>query len=557
MSQRPALRTSPVAPKNGNAPAGSPEEYIAKGRMLAEKNVPSFIPALRASTFLLDAKLPTIAAVDKYWRTYWNPRGVEWLVRAAQAVDTKHPCPTCGVTSHNKYAYVAGVWIHEVGHCVFRHHLRQEEGPYSSKRKWNIATDLEMNDDIPGIGKDAEEAAPRNDDRCPRMCLPSKVAVNVNEYLMWYALGMEEFKALTNKDLFDVFHPPGAGTESMTQIPFLMFPEAVPAGTGNPLEFVSFDRGKIAENYYEMIVDPPQEDGEGESGEGSEGEGEGSEGEGEGSEGNGKSGKGKGGKGSKGLDELNDHGSGSGGEQRAWEYGKPGEDQNPHGISEAESTAIRRDVATKIKQPSNGRGTLPAGWQVWADTQLQPPKVRWQDKLRAVARLAINRVRGERYTTFRRPSRSSINQDCKIIRPSTYDVTPTVVIVVDTSGSMGAGARSRLERALSECEAILKIGKLKSYFLDCDANVYGKAQEVRSLRSAKVHGGGGTDMRIGVLAAQKNKPAPDIIVLLTDGETPWPSASEVRNVKIITAICNERDMLSHIPPYMNPIWVED
>jgi predicted metal-dependent peptidase len=159
------------------------------------------------------------------------------------------------------------------------------------------------------------------------------------------------------------------------------------------------------------------------------------------------------------------------------------------------------------------------------------------------------------FTTFRRPSRSSINQDCKVIRPSTYSVTPTVVIVVDTSGSMGSGSRSRLERALSECEAILKIGKVKSYFLDCDANVYGKAQEVRSLRNAKVHGGGGTDMRIGVLAAKRNKPKPDVVVLLTDGETPWPEAHEVRDIKIITAICNEREI--SVPHYMNPIWVDD
>lgn len=265
--------------------------------------------------------------------------------------------------------------------------------------------------------------------------------------------------------------------------------------------------------------------------------------------------KGNGGPG-KGEQEMADHGSGTDGQERGWESGKPGEGQNPAGIAEAEGQAVRRDVATKIKDPSNNRGTLPAGWNVWADTVLQAPKVRWQDKLRALARQAIQRVRGERISTYRRLARSSVVSNFAVIKPTAYDIVPTVVIVVDTSGSMGSGKGSRLERALSECEAILKLNKVKAYFLDCDANVYGTAQDVRSVCKAQVHGGGGTDMALGTRAAVANKPKPDVVVLITDGLTPWPTAMDVKSVKMITAICGECGTKS-VPPYMNPIFVDD
>jgi hypothetical protein len=37
-------------------------------------------------------------------------------------------------------------------------------------------------------------------------------------------------------------------------------------------------------------------------------------------------------------------------------------------------------------------------------------------------------------------------------------------------------------------------------------------------------GGGGTDLREGFARALRVQPKPDVIVALTDGQTPWPSA---------------------------------
>lgn len=505
---RPTLKTAPVKQE-------TVEDMIANARSLAERNVPTFIPALRAASIVVDPNLPSVAAIDKYWRTYWQADGVSWFVKAAAAVSKTAPCPTCNATSHNKYAYLAGIWIHEVGHCVFQHSTRQEAG-YPKRGRWNMAADLEMNDDIPGIGEAAEKQWQAAGAMCPRICLPSHAYADPTAYALWSKLGSAALKLAMGLSVWDLFVPTGLHTPAMKKVPFLMFPANVPDGQGG---FVALPENQIAEIYYDLMTEMEQN--------------------------------------SPGPEELADHGSGSDDEPRDWEVGEGDADGSSPGISEAEAQAIRREVASAVKKAAEGRGYMPAGWKLWADTTLQPSKVRWQDKLQARLRRAINRVRGNKHTTFRRLSRVSITQNCAWIKPSTYSTVPNIYVVLDTSGSMGSGAGSRLERALSEVEAIIKQLHCQVFFIDCDAAVYGAAQQITSVIKARVSGGGGTDMRIGIRAALKSKPKPDVIILLTDGDTDYPTASELRGVSMVTALCAEKNGYVKAPLHMNPFWVED
>lgn len=537
------------------------EQQLAHARVIAEMAAPSFIPGLRTIHIVMTNALPT-AGIDKYWRVYWNPDFVQLLIDAANSVSLTNPCPTCKATSHHPLAYLGGLWIHEAGHMIFDHGSRFKEfvvfETKEYKQRWNICTDAEMNDDIPAIGAAATASKKAKNEPLPQLCLPSRMMVDEQA----------RYSATTSKEYWDAHKPVG----TVKGAPYVLEPfGSFPAD-------INEKDGDIAEHYFERWEEKQEEKGKkkkgdkGEKGDKSdeEGEGEGEEGE----EGEGKPGKGKGKfKGPPGNPfpmqgdgdpDNDDHGSGVDGVDRPWEAGDPLECETP-GTSKAEALAVRRNVAAEIKkQKEKGYGHIPGGWDIFADAMLTPAKVRWQDVLHAKARQAITKCAGERMNTYRRLSRASIvhrkniagsaQKKTSVVKPSTYDVVPTVIVVVDTSGSMGSGRRSRLESALCEAEGILKFNKVKGYFLDCDAKPYGTAQEVQSVKKARISGGGGTDMRAGVLAAKGQKMKPDIIVLITDGDTPWPSADEVKGLKIITAIIHERDT-NGCPEYMNPVHV--
>ena len=57
--------------------------------------------------------------------------------------------------------------------------------------------------------------------------------------------------------------------------------------------------------------------------------------------------------------------------------------------------------------------------------------------------------------------------------------------------------------------------------LSCDA-ASTSAQAVRSVADVQLVGGGGTDMRVGIDAGNAARPAPHVVIVLTDGDTPWP-----------------------------------
>jgi predicted metal-dependent peptidase len=95
-------------------------------------------------------------------------------------------------------------------------------------------------------------------------------------------------------------------------------------------------------------------------------------------------------------------------------------------------------------------------------------------------------------------------------------------VVIDTSGSMGT---NELNEAMAEVSGIIRScgTKIGVNVIACDAAAE-DAQRVFSASQIKLSGGGGTDMRVGIEAAQDARPRPDIIVVLSDGMTPWPDA---------------------------------
>ncbi|MEU8134585.1 vWA domain-containing protein [Streptodolium elevatio] len=207
-------------------------------------------------------------------------------------------------------------------------------------------------------------------------------------------------------------------------------------------------------------------------------------------------------------------GSGADGLERHWDLGADG----AYGLSEQERDAVRFRVAEGIK----GRpGDAPAGWRRWAEEAFQPPQP-WRELLGAAVRSAASAGgAGEDYT-YGRPSRRSPVVPGAVL-PSLRRMPPRVSVVIDTSGSV---SDAELGSALQEVAAISRaVGGRRDLVtvLSCDA----AAQSVSRLCRAEdipLVGGGGTDLRTGFAKALRGRPRPDVVVVLTDGQTPWPES---------------------------------
>ena len=97
---------------------------------------------------------------------------------------------------------------------------------------------------------------------------------------------------------------------------------------------------------------------------------------------------------------------------------------------------------------------------------------------------------------------------------------PRAAVVVDTSASVSDDMLSRVH---AETEAVVRRCRGEGVqVIACDAAA-GQARRVRRMSEVTMIGGGGTDMRVGIAAAAALRPAVDLVITATDGDTPWPA----------------------------------
>ncbi|WP_078910084.1 VWA-like domain-containing protein [Streptomyces sp. NRRL S-87] len=224
-----------------------------------------------------------------------------------------------------------------------------------------------------------------------------------------------------------------------------------------------------------------------------------------------------------------DCGSGAHGVPSPWEVGSEG---GPARLGPVEADALRRQTAQAMRAHQRTRGTLPAGWQRWAQEVLEPT-VDWRTALAGAVREATAWAAGAVDYTYRRPSRRTPALGGRVVLPSLRRPLPRVAIVIDTSGSMG---EEELGAALGEVTGVLREVGLhgnRVAVLACDADVHAVAR-VTSTDQVELAGGGGTDMRVGIRAARALPDRPDVVVVLTDGYTPWPD--EMPSCRLIAAL---------------------
>jgi predicted metal-dependent peptidase len=184
------------------------------------------------------------------------------------------------------------------------------------------------------------------------------------------------------------------------------------------------------------------------------------------------------------------------------------------GLRPGLSEAVRQQVAVEIMRHVASRGDVPANLRRWAKERLHP-KVNWRAVLRNSVRQCLVTLRQRRFPSYALRHRRAEALD-PFFLPGAYGRLPRVAVVVDTSGSV---SDAMLAQALGELRGVLRSGARVTLY-SVDAGVH-HVQRVFRGDPVALYGGGGTDMRVGIARALED--GHELIVVLTDGYTPWPS----------------------------------
>lgn len=249
---------------------------------------------------------------------------------------------------------------------------------------------------------------------------------------------------------------------------------------------------------------------------------------------------------------ITDCGSCAGGAKRDHEKDGPstaGGKESVPGLSPGEAELIRHHVAKEIQSAS--QGTVPDHLKRWADTLLNP-KLDWRKLLAAQVRHSLDDIRGRADYTYKRAHRRQAIFP-QYILPSLSQPVPRCAIVLDVSGSMGTDT---LTTALTEANGVFKTCGLRDgvpvYVTDAAVH---SARKVYSAKQIELTSGGGTDMRVGIDAAMRGRPKPHLIIVFTDGYTPWPDTAP--NARVIVCLVGTKLDAKAGPNYAKVVRVDD
>ena len=402
----------------------------------------------------------------------------------------------------------AGVLVHEISHPLWLHPTRMRMSGLFDKELANVAADLEINS-----GHKLRNLLPKDG------CFPPAFKVD-------WGLSMEEYYRLLEEEEKDTIHhrhweytgDGGAGPRAAIEEE-----GGEDEGDGPPPPNPP-DGPKPPGGY----PSPKNED------EGGDEDDSDDDGDDDGGEGKPKPGK----------------GSGVDGIRQPWEETNPEISDTP-GIPESEQDIIRRKVQQKVSESSQARGDIGGRFVDECVKALTPPKIPWQQEMRQIIGQYLSAIRGFDEYTYARPSLRSLALPGYIL-PSTVTPEPEVLVMLDTSGSMST---QTLVDCCSEIEGIL--GTLTASdptIILVDAQIQA-VKKFRSVSEIEFRGRGGTDLRVGFEKIKDLKPPPDVLVVLTDGGTPWPDVKP-KGMKVIVVLIGHIFGASRVPAWAKKIIVD-
>jgi len=261
-------------------------------------------------------------------------------------------------------------------------------------------------------------------------------------------------------------------------------------------------------------------------------------------------------------------GSVSGGGEAPCELGDDDAGGAAPAATPAEVERVRVQTAAAIREAaSKNPGSVAGRLAQEADLVLAPPKVPWQQVLARVTRTCARAVAGNRDMSLARrnarrhndriiTSRGQVGR--RIVVPGHVTYPVVVAAVRDTSGSM---SEHDLSLVTSEVEGIARgLGVRGNDFvvLDVDTEVAAVRNYRRAATLNEVSGRGGTDMRVGIEAALALKPRPDVVVVLTDGATPWARVPVAHTTKVVACVIGPHadQYAAGVPSWIHTVTVD-
>lgn len=209
--------------------------------------------------------------------------------------------------------------------------------------------------------------------------------------------------------------------------------------------------------------------------------------------------------------------------------GQPIDGEEPGGLTDHEGNSVAAATAADVRAhvAAHGRGSVPEGVIMWADTVAAAVQPSWPRELLTHVAHGVQNRKGKQDYSRGLHRRQRANAP---LRPATVTHPPRVSVVVDTSGSMTEdgpvvlGVLGVLRRlcnpTVMSCDTVVHVGK-------------------------KLVGGGGTDLRPAIALAEKSS---DVIVVITDGDTPWPKSV----TKPVVVVCTQE---RELPPWAHKVKV--
>jgi len=216
-------------------------------------------------------------------------------------------------------------------------------------------------------------------------------------------------------------------------------------------------------------------------------------------------------------------GSGSGGHAGDFEL-----EENPDlpGLSPVQIDRLRDAVARSIV--AHGLGA-PGGLERWAHARLRSI-VPWPAVLREAVRRALPRGAGHHRHSWSRPRR---HNPTAALLPSLRAIPIHIAVIIDSSGSM---EQHHLDQAVSDVAALRSFpGVDQVTVISCDTDAIEVAVP-RAGRPVALVGGGGTALGAGLDHATTLRHPADLIVVITDGLTDWPSRRPSRLAPVVALI---------------------